>query len=44
MCTFQGELVHNNLVFRERYVYMVVTKIHVEGHTSSLLQLEYVSY
>lgn len=33
---------HKDLVFPERYVYIVVTKSHGEGHTSLVLQLEYV--
>jgi len=43
ICTFQSELMHKDLVFTERYVYVVVTKSHGEGHTSSVLQGEYVA-
>lgn len=42
ICTFQGKIMHKDLVFPERYVYIVVTKSHGEEHTSLVLQLEYV--
>ena len=34
ICIFQGELMHKDLVFTERYVYIMVTKSHRKGHNS----------